>query len=131
MGLWDKLLGKEQETGGDSDKPIFWTPLTESAQLDEIREASHQRTQVIFKHSVSCGISGMAKRRFEKTAGELAGQMAFHLLVIQHHRDLSNEIASRFKVWHESPQLLVLRNDEVVTHASHWQIEGVDLETYQ
>ncbi|MBT8322214.1 MAG: bacillithiol system redox-active protein YtxJ [Eudoraea sp.] len=131
MGLWDKLLGKENETGREPDKPVFWKPLTERTQLDEIEAASYQQTQVIFKHSVSCGISSMAKRRFEKTAGDLADQISFHLLVIQHHRDLSNEIATRFQVWHESPQLLVLKDGKVVTHASHWQIEGVALDTYQ
>ena len=131
MGLWDKLLGKEEETGGNSDKPVLWSPLTESSQVDEIQEASYQQTQVIFKHSVSCGISSMARRRFEKTARDLGDRITFHLLLIQHHRELSNEIATRFKVWHESPQLLILRNGEVVTHASHWQIEAIDLDTYQ
>ena len=131
MGLWDKLLGKEQESDGKPDKPVVWTPITTDAQLEEIRQASYQQTQVIFKHSISCGISGMAKRRFEKTAGDLAGHIRFHLLVIQHHRDLSKEIATVFQVWHESPQLLVIKNGAVVAHASHWQIDGVSLEEYQ
>ena len=131
MGLWDKLLGKEEERGGNTDKPVFWAPLTESAQLDELQEASYHQTQVIFKHSVSCGISGMAKRRFEKSAVDRASDINFYLLVIQQHRDLSNEVATRFKVWHESPQLLVIKNGTVVTHASHWQIEGVVLDAHQ
>ncbi len=131
MGLWDKLLGKEQETTGKPDRAVVWTPLAESVQLDEILQASNEQTQLIFKHSISCGISSMAKRRFEQTAGDLGEHMKFHLLVIQQHRDLSNEVASRYKVWHESPQLLILKNGKVVAHASHWQIEGISLEDYQ
>lgn len=40
------------------------------------------------------------------------------------YREISNEIADRFKVRHESPQLIVLKNREVVHHSSHQSISA-------
>jgi bacillithiol system protein YtxJ len=44
------------------------------------------------------------------------------------HRDISNAIAKRFEVHHESPQLLVVKNGAVVKHESHGGINDVVLE---
>ncbi|WP_452228107.1 monothiol bacilliredoxin BrxC family protein [Lacinutrix sp. MEBiC02404] len=43
---------------------------------------------------------------------------------------MSNEIGVQFMVMHESPQLLVIRNGNVVRHASHGSINDVNLQDY-
>lgn len=130
MGIWDRFSGRKTENGR-KEGTVAWKGLTQEGQLDAIVGDSFERAQVIFKHSRTCGISSMARRRFENTAEAHKDRVGFHLLVIQDHRELSNEISRRFQVRHESPQLLVLVNGTVVRHASHWQIEGVSLETYE
>lgn len=130
MGIWDRF-GSRRTGSNNTEEMVPWRTLTEVGQLDEVISASHERTQVIFKHSRTCGISSMARRRFEQTADDFSNHFEFYFLTIQDHRQLSNEIASRFQVRHESPQLLVLKNGAVVRHASHWQIDGVSLEDFQ
>jgi bacillithiol system protein YtxJ len=46
------------------------------------------------------------------------------LITVQEARDVSNEIALRTGVPHETPQLLILRNGEVVFSASHFQVKA-------
>jgi len=38
------------------------------------------------------------------------------------HRELSNEIARRFEIMHQSPQIILLQNGKITLHASHEEI---------
>jgi len=40
------------------------------------------------------------------------------------HRDISNEIASRFGVYHQSPQLLLIKEGKCVYNVSHSDIDA-------
>jgi bacillithiol system protein YtxJ len=53
-----------------------------------------------------------------------------HFLDLLNHRDISNAIAERFNVVHESPQLLVIKNGIAVSIASHGSINDLDLQQY-
>ena len=59
----------------------------------------------------------MAKHRLEKAFAP--GEMDFYYLDILKHRNLSNYIASDLEVWHESPQIIVIKNEESVYDESH------------
>jgi bacillithiol system protein YtxJ len=91
-------------------------------RLDRLFEESFQRPVVLLKHSVTCGISAGVYREVGYVTGEV------NVVVIQTHRDLSNAIASRTGIRHESPQALVLRNGKPVYHASHYDIEADQIE---
>lgn len=131
MGIWDSVFGSPKEANGESEQPLQWNPLTKSSDISDLREASFQKPQIIFKHSMSCGLSGMTMRRFEAEAGSFAEDFSFHLLVIQKNRDLSAQIATYFQVQHESPQVLVVADGKVMAHASHWQIDALALDDYK
>ena len=90
--------------------------------LDRLFEESHQRPVVLFKHSTSCGISSGVYREVGLVTGDV------NVVVIQTHRDVSNAIASRTGVRHESPQAIVLRDGKPVYHASHYDIEAIHIE---
>ena len=45
-------------------------------------------------------------------------------IVVQSARALSNEVAARFGIRHESPQVLVVRDGAVVHHASHMAVSA-------
>jgi bacillithiol system protein YtxJ len=97
-----------------------WIQLKSEAQLEEIRKKSEDQPQVIFKHSTRCSISGVALKRLEKSTAP--DGVAFYFLDLLQNRALSNKIAEQFKVWHESPQILVIRNGECVYDESHMGI---------
>jgi bacillithiol system protein YtxJ len=97
--------------------------LQSPADLDEAIRRSHEQPVVIFKHSATCGTSAMAHEEIEAF---IEGAPWADVFVVSVHggRALSNEIARRFQVRHESPQALVIRDGKVAWHASHFRVTG-------
>ena len=94
-----------------------WETLTEEAQLENIIEESNRQPVVIFKHSTRCSISSMAKNRLERdTPPE---KIKFYYLDLLRYRSVSTKIAEMFQVWHESPQVLVIKNGQCIYDESH------------
>lgn len=128
MGLFDSVFRKKENTNTEK-KELPWVPLESLEQLETIKEKSKARPQIVYKHSSTCGISRMVLGMF--TEGyDMDLEVDIHFLTIQRNRDVSNAIEDQFKVRHESPQLLVIKNDEVVFHTSHGAISDVDLKQY-
>ncbi|MGC4104590.1 bacillithiol system redox-active protein YtxJ [Ferruginibacter sp.] len=105
---------------------MTWIDLTEEAQLNELKELSKQKAQVIFKHSTRCSISSMAKNRLERSTPP--NNADFYYLDLVKHRSLSNKIAEDFAVAHESPQVLLIKNGECVYEESHSGIQMDEIE---
>lgn len=99
---------------------MSWNTLTTTEQLAALIQKSFTRPQVIFKHSTRCSISSTAKRRLENT--EMPGHIDFHYLDLIAHRSLSDKIAEDLKVFHESPQVLLIKNGECIFDESHLAI---------
>jgi bacillithiol system protein YtxJ len=98
-----------------------WLPLTSLEGLDNLVQQSFTEQIAIFKHSTRCSISRMIKDRVER--GVPRQHMPAYYLDLLEHRDISNSIATRVNVQHESPQLLILRNGVCTSHASHNAIQ--------
>jgi len=103
-----------------------WKQLNSTSQLNTIREESFKRPQVIFKHSTRCSISSMVLSRLDRTSSEPDGVDFYHLDLIA-HRDISNLIAELWDVWHESPQILLIKNGECIYDESHMGINMADI----
>lgn len=102
-----------------------WILLNTEEQLSEIIKRSHEKPQAIFKHSTRCSISSMVKSRLEKNT--FPETIDFHFLDLIAFRPLSNKIAEDLKVYHESPQVLLLKNGECIYDESHMAIRMDDL----
>ena len=105
---------------------VQWIPITAISQLDTLAETSKTETVLIFKHSTRCGISSMVIKQFEKMLNASEEKITVHYLDLLNYREISDEIAAKFQVFHQSPQLLVLKNGVVVAHASHYDILEVE-----
>ncbi len=110
---------------------INWNKLTTVAQLDAVAERSKSLTCLIFKHSPTCSISAMAKARLEKKWDFDPSVIEPYYLDLLSFRPISNEIAERFQVWHESPQVLLIHNGECIYDASHLDISVEELHDVQ
>ena len=97
-----------------------WKNLTSIDQLEAIAADSFNTPQVLFKHSTRCSISSMALNRLEMNTPPQC--VDFYLLDLLQHRDISAAIAEKFKVHHESPQVLVIINGECTYDESHMGI---------
>ncbi|MBL7729010.1 MAG: bacillithiol system redox-active protein YtxJ [Dinghuibacter sp.] len=97
-----------------------WKPLTDSSLLEQVSKDSHTRPQVIFKHSTRCSVSSGALSRLNQHV--FPEQADFYFLDLIRFRSVSNEVAEVFHIRHESPQIILLWQNQVVYHASHRQI---------
>ncbi|MEO8583117.1 MAG: bacillithiol system redox-active protein YtxJ [Flavitalea sp.] len=102
-----------------------WKVLNEDQQVKDIIEKSKYRPQVIFKHSTRCSISSVAKNRLDKANAPT--DIDFYYLDLIRFRSLSQQISERFKVHHESPQILIIRDGECVYEESHMGITMQDI----
>ncbi|GAB2821769.1 thioredoxin family protein [Ferruginibacter profundus] len=100
-----------------------WIDLNDEQQLSSLKELSKQKAQLIFKHSTRCAISSMAKNRLERAT--LPDSVDFYYLDLVKHRQLSSAIAEEFGVYHESPQVLLIKNGECIYDESH---SGIQME---
>ncbi len=101
-----------------------WNSLNQLAQLDRIKEESKNHPVLIYKHSTQCSISRSTLDRLERNWKESdMTALKPYMLDLLSYRDVSNEIVNAFQVEHESPQVLVIKNGEVVYHTSHFGID--------
>ncbi len=97
-----------------------WISLESAEQVNEIKQ--QHGYSIIFKHSIRCSISLMAKRRLEMDKDHLPDELKLYFLDLIKYRDVSQQIAQDFQVHHESPQLLVIKNGECILDQSHGDI---------
>jgi bacillithiol system protein YtxJ len=90
--------------------------IIDAKSFEEMADRSKERPVIIFKHSLTCPISATAYDQMTEIECEIA------LIEVQRARELSREIENRLGVAHESPQVIVLRNGQVVWNASHFKI---------
>lgn len=98
--------------------PHTWERLNSIESLEQAIKASETQLVALFKHSSRCGVSFMAEERLAEEWNFDHEVRFFHLDLIA-HRAVSNAIAERLGVPHQSPQLLLLKNGKVIKHASH------------
>src|SRR5438309_5296258 len=89
--------------------------LTDMDSLDRFLAESNGSPAIIFKHSNSCGISSRAHGQMSQIERPVG------LVIVQKARALSDEITARTGVEHETPQVFILRDREVLWTASHGQ----------
>ena len=131
MSLFNSLFGNsgESDNKDTNQNGLNWNALTQITQLDSIVEESAEKPVVIFKHSTRCSISRMALKNFEREYNLQESEVAPYFLDLLEHRDISNEIAQKFQVIHQSPQLLLIKNGKSVYNVSHSEIDAEALKS--
>lgn len=98
-------------------------PDLELTAPDQLEPILTQGKWLLFKHSTRCPISAHAHDEYQEwlaAAGEDRVRTA-RVLVVE-ARPVSNAIAERLKVRHESPQAILIEDGKVLWHASHHSI---------
>ena len=127
MSLFNSVFGNSK-TPDNSKNNINWIPLTDLGQLNEIIQLSNEKPVAIFKHSTRCSVSRMALKQFENEFNSPDSVETYFLDLIA-YRDVSNEIATRFQVVHQSPQLVLIKEGKSVYNASHSDIDAQELKS--
>jgi bacillithiol system protein YtxJ len=126
MSIFNSIFGEPKPNSNSSN--IDWTPLEDLGQIEEIITLSEQKPVIIFKHSTRCSISRMALKNFENEY-DLGENVIAYFLDLISFREVSNEIASRFNVVHQSPQLLLIVGGKSVYDVSHSSIDAQELKS--
>lgn len=92
--------------------------LHSTSELDQFVADSGKR--LLFKHSTTCPISAAAYSEFQAFLQDQSVPAA--VIHVIEDRPVSNEVAERFEIKHESPQLFLLEDGQVKWHTSHWKI---------
>lgn len=92
--------------------------------LEELFSKSNEKPIVLFKHSVTCPISFDVYNEVSNVGKDV------YLVVVQSARAISNLIAEKTNIRHESPQAIILKNGAPVYHASHYDISSDDIENF-
>ncbi|WP_203361457.1 bacillithiol system redox-active protein YtxJ [Bacillus sp. REN10] len=86
----------------------------------EVLLKEHKRF-FFLKHSITCPISGTAFDEFQSFLKEKPEEKGYYL-VVQEARELSNYVADKFMVVHQSPQAFLFQDGQPVWNDSHWRI---------
>ena len=110
-----------------SGTTFFMTPLTpgtlrDVAHIDSLVADSFDRPLVIFKHSRSCGTSHEAQDELQAHLAQAPRDATYVMITVQEQRPLSDAIAQRFSLRHETPQVLVVRDGKLVWSATHFRV---------
>lgn len=113
-----------------SNLPHAWLALTSAEQLEILNTQSFEGPVLVFKHSSRCSISDIALRRLNLKTVEpvLAERLPCYFLDLIKFPALSQEVAYRYKVFHESPQLLLIKDGQCIYESSHLDISVTELE---
>jgi bacillithiol system protein YtxJ len=126
MSIFNSIFGESKPNSSPSK--INWTSMEHLGQINDIIALSEEMPVIIFKHSTRCSISRMALKNFENEY-DLGENVIPYFIDLIFFRDVSNEIASRFNVVHQSPQLLLIIGGKSVYDVSHSAIDAHELKS--
>jgi bacillithiol system protein YtxJ len=105
-----------------------WNQLTSTQQLADLDELSKKKPVLILKHSTTCSISNAALGRVERTwKEEDTERITPYYLDLLTHRNVSNAVAEHYKVQHESPQVLLIKEGKCIYSQTHMGINVAEI----
>jgi bacillithiol system protein YtxJ len=128
MGLFNSIFSNSNNQS--LQEAVNWINLTNLDEITDIKTLSISESIFIFKHSTRCGISRMVKKQFEKLLLPNKNNIKVYYLDLLKYRNVSDAVSEVFQVRHQSPQLLIIRNEVAVKHASHYDITTISINKY-
>lgn len=97
--------------------------LTKIMDWEDLKAATRKKGKLfVLKNSTTCPVSQEAMDEVQQYAESFDGEAPVVYLNVQEARELSNQIEDAYGVKHQSPQLLLIEDQAVSWHASHWKI---------
>ena len=97
-----------------------WKHIKSTEDLEQLDKNSFEAPVLLYKHSTRCSISSAALSRIERKWHDKVPEAWFLDLIT--HRDISDAIATRYGIQHESPQLLLISKGVCIKHQSHMEV---------
>ena len=97
--------------------------LTSNEAVEEMLKQSWERPVLLYKHSVSCPISGHAWYEVQDCLAPGGDAPSCYRVTVQFHAEISRSVAALLDVIHHTPQVIIVRDGKARYVASHWQIK--------
>ncbi len=108
--------------------PPALTRLERIDDLEALLARTTDRPLLLYKHSLTCGTSAYALDELHDHLGTGPTGADYAMVAVQTHREISNEIARRLGVRHETPQVILVRDGQAVWSASHFRVTAATVE---
>jgi len=106
-----------------------WITINSEEEVQNIYKSDNYA--IIYKHSPRCMTSLMAYKKLKSEVNSVPDvEIPLYIVDVIKNRKESMAIASNFKVEHESPQILVVKNGQCLYDASHESISLMDTLEY-
>ena len=102
--------------------PKQWHTITSKEDVNRIMTQSNEQTVAIFKHSTRCGISHSVLNHLIESLEQADEQLEISYLDLIKYREVSDYIRDQLEVAHQSPQLIIIRDNKAIYHSSHHAI---------
>jgi len=105
----------------------------EITTIDDWQDTLSQSTKkpvIVYKHSDTCHISAEAKKRIKDCIADGTIKDSVYVVTIQTAKEVSDKIEYDTGLKHESPQLIIIKEKEVLYFANHYDINAVDIKEY-
>lgn len=123
MGLFKNMFGSSA-SASEPVSNVNWIALEDESQLDLIDEQSKTNAVLIFKHSTRCSISRFALKDFNNTYDIPAKDLTVYMLDLLNYRTISNALAQKYSVEHQSPQVLLIKEGVCTYSVTHDSIDA-------
>ncbi len=104
------------------------TPVRAVTDEGDLETALAESLAVIYKHSSRCGICTGALVEVQQFAASHPDVPVYVVDVIA-QRGLSQRLAERLEVRHQSPQAILVRDGHAVWHGSHYRVSSDRLDS--
>lgn len=101
--------------------------ITCSEELGQILDESCQRQIILFKHSTTCPTSSRAWREVQNFIKESSDEVLVGMIKVFESRPVSSQATEELGLKHQSPQVLFVRERQVLWHASHQEVTQAKL----
>lgn len=101
--------------------------ITCSQELGQILDESCQRQIILFKHSTTCPTSSRAWREVQNFIKESSDEVLVGMIKVIESRPVSNQAAEKLGLKHQSPQIILISERQVLWHASHQEVTQAKL----
>ena len=107
---------------------LTWHNLTAEPQIEQIEQQSYTTPCLIFKHSTRCSISNTALQRLQRQWNlDTQSKLIPYYLDLLQHRTVSNHVAQKFEVEHQSPQILLISKGRCIFSQSQLEINMAEI----
>lgn len=96
--------------------------LQTTEDLEQLWDKSTEKPVLLFKHSTTCPISAGAFKEYNSFLDAAEDNLNGYMVKVIENKEVSNEIADQTNIKHESPQIFLIRNKEVLWNTSHQKI---------